>query len=225
VASNRKFTQEDFVVAAIGGSGLFLMIVGGLLLGFGTVENSTSELFALSGLLLLILATVLWLFWRRPWERFDDLQTGYYTGHHDDHAEVVVKEPAAKSVQEAESAAELAVAQEQPSEEKATPATKTVKEVKPAKPDQVTEPQDLTKIEGLGKKTQQALYADNITTYAQIADLSPDQLEEIVKVKHGVRVISGATKTWPKQARFLAEDDIDGLQAYQDTLVGGREVD
>lgn len=84
---------------------------------------------------------------------------------------------------------------------------------------------DLTKIEGLGPKSAQALTAAGVTTFAQIAALSAEALEDIVKVKGGVRVLDGQTKTWPKQAQFLVDGDEAGFKKYTDHLVGGREPD
>jgi large subunit ribosomal protein L20 len=84
---------------------------------------------------------------------------------------------------------------------------------------------DLTVIEGLGPKSAQALIAAGVTTFAQIAALSAEALEDIVKVKGGVRVLDGQTKTWPKQAQFLVDGDEAGFKTYTDHLVGGREPD
>lgn len=88
---------------------------------------------------------------------------------------------------------------------------------------QEAEGQDkLTKIEGIGPKAQAALYAGGINTYTQLAAASPEDLYRIVKVEGKVNIVGDAA-TWPKQAQFLADGDLDGLKAYQDTLVGGRE--
>lgn len=84
---------------------------------------------------------------------------------------------------------------------------------------------DLTVIEGLGPKSAQALIAAGITTFAQIAAMSGDELQEIVKVQAKVRILDGQTKTWPKQAKFLVEGDEAGFKQYTEHLVGGREPD
>lgn len=245
-----NLTEEDFVVAGIGGTGLFLMILGGLLLGFGTVESDTTQLLVMAGLLLLLLAVALWLFWRRPWTEFDDLQTPHYTGHHDDHAAdhaapAATADAAATPAKSEASAPTPATKVEEPepeaksetpepvaaAEEEAAEEVEEAEEPEPepepeaAAPEASGEPDDLRKIEGIGPKTQEALYADGIQTYAQLAALTPDEIEHIVKEKHSVRIRSGAAQTWPKQARFLTDGDLEGLAAYQDTLVGGREVD
>lgn len=81
---------------------------------------------------------------------------------------------------------------------------------------------NLTAIEGIGPKTQAALYDSGITTYAQVASTSADELLRIVKEEHNVHLVGDAS-TWPKQAQFLVDGDAEGLKAYQDRLVGGRE--
>ncbi|MBI1281189.1 MAG: 50S ribosomal protein L20 [Anaerolineaceae bacterium] len=84
---------------------------------------------------------------------------------------------------------------------------------------------DLTTIEGLGPKSAQALHEAGITTFAQIASSTAEELEDIVKVKGGVRILDGQAKTWPKQAQFLVDGDEAGFKTYTDHLVGGREPD
>ncbi len=82
----------------------------------------------------------------------------------------------------------------------------------------------LTVIEGIGPKVQEALYNGGITTYAQLAATSAEDLTRIVKVEGNVRIVGDAA-TWPKQAKYLVDGDAEGLKAYQDKLVGGREVE
>ncbi|MCA9910683.1 MAG: TfoX/Sxy family DNA transformation protein, partial [Anaerolineae bacterium] len=81
---------------------------------------------------------------------------------------------------------------------------------------------DLKRIEGIGPKVEKTLNAAGITTFAQMAEMSADDLYRIVKVEGKVNIVGDAA-TWPKQAKLLAEGDEDGLKAYQDRLVGGRE--
>jgi F-type H+-transporting ATPase subunit gamma len=83
---------------------------------------------------------------------------------------------------------------------------------------------DLQRIEGIGPKVAAALKASGIKTFKQIMNMSADELERIVKDEHQVRVIAGASQTWPKQAQFIVEGDLDGLKRYQDQLIGGREA-
>lgn len=82
---------------------------------------------------------------------------------------------------------------------------------------------DLTRIEGLGPKSAAALRKAGITTFAQIASMTGEELLDVVKVQGGVNVVGDATRTWPKQAQFLVDGDLEGFQKYKDHLVGGRE--
>jgi predicted flap endonuclease-1-like 5' DNA nuclease len=82
-------------------------------------------------------------------------------------------------------------------------------------------PDDLTVIEGIGDKVQQALNTAGIYTYAQLAHMTAQEIYQIVKVEQGVRII-GDTATWSKQAQFLVDGDAAGLMAYQAKLVSGR---
>lgn len=251
---NHRFTDEEFLVAGIGGFGLLLMIIGGLTLGFGTVDEDIAELFVFAGLILLILGTVLWLAIMRPWENYDDLKTAYYTGHdHDDHHDhkavgdehaVVVHEPTAivtadeqvvvtdadTARGETETVEDLSPMQTEVAEtvdtlESASAVTDAAEEVtettdfaeeaivEPIEEvvDTVTEmmtgePDDLRVIDGIGPKTQEALYAEGITTYEQIANMDAAALEDIVRNKHNVRIRAGSTESWPAQARQLLDN-------------------
>jgi predicted flap endonuclease-1-like 5' DNA nuclease len=80
--------------------------------------------------------------------------------------------------------------------------------------------EDLTKIEGVGPKTAEALKAAGITNYAQLSAMTPDQIRAILS-KAG---LSGDPTTWPKQAQMAAAGQWDALKAYQDTLEGGKSV-
>lgn len=81
---------------------------------------------------------------------------------------------------------------------------------------------DLTVIEGIGPKSQEALNKSGVYTFAHVAALSPEELYRIVRIQHGVQVLSDAAATWQKQAEFLARGDIPGFKAYVDQLVAGR---
>lgn len=79
---------------------------------------------------------------------------------------------------------------------------------------------DLTKIEGIGVKYQEALYSAGITTFEQLAELSVEQLAEIAQAA-GMRR-AGSMETWAEQARLAAAGEWDALQKLQDELIGGR---
>ncbi len=81
--------------------------------------------------------------------------------------------------------------------------------------------EDLTKIYGLGDTMAEQLQAAGIDTYAKLADLDLDKLREIVEAD-GTDEHSVNEETWAKQARYLADGDLDGLDDYVEGL---READ
>lgn len=89
------------------------------------------------------------------------------------------------------------------------------KEVKKA-----TEPDDLTKVEGIGPMYAQLLIDAGVTTYAQLASMSQDDIEKHIKDAGKRRPAS--VETWAEQAGFAAKGDWDGLEKLQATLDGGR---
>jgi predicted flap endonuclease-1-like 5' DNA nuclease len=86
------------------------------------------------------------------------------------------------------------------------------------------EPQDLTKIEGIGPKVQGLLNEAGIVAYRQLADTPVETLEGILEAAgpHYRMIKPG---TWPEQARLAAAAKWDELEALQDRLSGGRAVD
>ena len=86
---------------------------------------------------------------------------------------------------------------------------------------EVTEPDDLTLIEGIGPKIKSVLQAAGVQTFAQLADMTPEKIKELI-TEAGIRL--GVTDTWPKQAKLAAEGRMEELKALQDELQGGREA-
>jgi len=82
-------------------------------------------------------------------------------------------------------------------------------------------PDDLKLIEGIGPKISSLLNQAGIFTFAQLADTPVAGLQAILD-KAGLRL--GDPTTWPEQARLAAQGDLEGLQALQDSLKGGRRV-
>ncbi|MEO0560775.1 MAG: helix-hairpin-helix domain-containing protein [Chloroflexota bacterium] len=99
---------------------------------------------------------------------------------------------------------------------KSKPAPKTTKSA-PAPAD---EPDELTKLEGVGPKTSKALIAQGIDTFAKLAALSLDEIREALEAG-GVRFAPSA-ESWAEQAGYAAKGDWDGLTALQDRLEAGR---
>ena len=84
------------------------------------------------------------------------------------------------------------------------------------------EPDDLKKIEGIGPKISSVLNDAGVTTFAQVAATSVEDLERIVKTEGGVRIAFPAS--WPEQAALAAAGKWEALEKLQDELVGGRKT-
>lgn len=85
------------------------------------------------------------------------------------------------------------------------------------------EPDDLTRIEGIGPKMSQALQDAGIITFAHLAASSEDRLRQAIE-EAGMR-LAPSVGTWAEQAAYAEKGDWDGLQAFQDTLIAGRRPD
>ncbi len=80
-------------------------------------------------------------------------------------------------------------------------------------------PDDLTKVEGIGPKIQEALYEAGVKTFAQLADKTSEEISEIIADVRG----SHDAGTWPKQAQMAADGKWDELKEWQDQMDGGKE--
>jgi F-type H+-transporting ATPase subunit gamma len=80
---------------------------------------------------------------------------------------------------------------------------------------------DLTIIEGIGKKMAAALTGAGIDTFEKLSGATEAEIRNAVQAA-GMR-FAPTIPTWPKQAEFAAKGDWDGLKQYQDQLIGGRE--
>jgi predicted flap endonuclease-1-like 5' DNA nuclease len=101
------------------------------------------------------------------------------------------------------------------------PAARTPVEAPPPSPEPPVEPDDLRRIEGIGPKISGALQAAGITTFAQVASSTPEELHRMVKAA-GVRV--AFPESWPEQAGLAAKGDWEALKTLQSTLKGGRRA-
>lgn len=88
---------------------------------------------------------------------------------------------------------------------------------KPVATEASAEPDNLTKIRGIGPKFSALLNQHGITTFAQLAALKLEPLRTIVN-ESGISSASANEESWARQAAFLAADDKDGLKAFVDEL-------
>lgn len=78
----------------------------------------------------------------------------------------------------------------------------------------------LTVVEGVGPKAQETLYANGITTYAQLADA---KVQDIQKMLDDAETNFSVVKpeTWPEQAALLRDGKMDEFKKLTDELDGG----
>lgn len=80
---------------------------------------------------------------------------------------------------------------------------------------------NLTKIEGIGKKIESLLYKNNIHTYKQLSKATIKSLKEILETG-GSKYAMHNPGTWPKQAKLAAQAKWDDLELLQKKLIGGK---
>lgn len=80
---------------------------------------------------------------------------------------------------------------------------------------------DLTRIEGIGPKISRTLLDAGVTTFAQLAALTPEQISGMLRA---AKIRLAATDSWPEQARLAAAGQWDDLKALQEQLVAGRQA-
>jgi small subunit ribosomal protein S6 len=101
-----------------------------------------------------------------------------------------------------------------------TPAPEPVVEAAPA-PVATGEPDDLSKVEGIGPKINELLQGNGITTFQQLADATIESVKEILVAKGGTYKTKDPG-TWGQQAQLAADGKWDELKELQDRLDGGR---
>lgn len=139
-------------------------------------------------------------------------------------------EPAAKEVEAPEPIEEVEPAEETPPVEEA-PVPDVEAEVVPepeAEPAPAPapiaasdEPDDLTRVEGIGPKYSKTLIAAGIPTFVILAETSEERLVEIIR-DAGMRK-PPSVGSWAEQAKLAAEGKWDELQALQDSMTAGRK--
>ncbi len=80
---------------------------------------------------------------------------------------------------------------------------------------------DLTKIEGIGKKIASLLNKENINTFKDLSKISIKKLQLILDTA-GSKFNIHDPGTWPKQAKLAASGDWDTLVKLQEELKGGK---
>ena len=94
-------------------------------------------------------------------------------------------------------------------------------ELEPEPVEEAAEPDDLTRIEGIGPKVAQVLADAGIKTFAQLAEAEIESLREILR-EAGLQFMNPTT--WPEQAALAAKDAWADLTALQTDLKGGQRA-
>jgi predicted flap endonuclease-1-like 5' DNA nuclease len=84
--------------------------------------------------------------------------------------------------------------------------------------------ENLQIVEGIGPKIAGILRAAGVQTYAQLAELEPDGLRQILRDRDPNLLRLADPTTWPEQARLAAEGKWEALATFQQELKGGRRA-
>ena len=112
-------------------------------------------------------------------------------------------------------------------EKQVAPKVKSPKPKKEAKPKVLKESSvadtkdDLTKVEGVGKKIEALLYKNKIYSYKQLSKSTISSLKSILDAA-GSKFAMHNPGTWPKQAKLAAEAKWEDLELLQKHLKGGK---
>lgn len=96
----------------------------------------------------------------------------------------------------------------------------TEKEVEPALK-AAAKPEDLTKIEGIGKKIAELLKNAEIESFEQLSKATPKKLKAILEAA-GSKFKVHDPSTWPKQAKLAANGKWEELKKLQAALKSGK---
>ncbi len=92
---------------------------------------------------------------------------------------------------------------------------------KPADKKTTVKADDLTKIEGVGKKIAELLVNDGITSFVLLGKATQKKLKDILAAA-GSRYTMHDPKTWAKQSKLAAAGKWDELKSLQAVLKGGK---
>jgi predicted flap endonuclease-1-like 5' DNA nuclease len=98
---------------------------------------------------------------------------------------------------------------------------KTVKTKAATRPTEVVIKDDLTRVEGIGKKIEALLYKNKIYSYKQLSKSTITNLKAILE-SGGNKYSMHNPGTWPKQAKLAAEAKWEDLELLQKHLKGGK---
>lgn len=99
---------------------------------------------------------------------------------------------------------------------------KATAKAKPAKAKQTKAANDLTQIEGIGKKIAELLQKEGIDSFSKLSKTSIKKLQALLE-SAGPKFQLHNPQTWPKQAKLAAAGNWDALKKWQSELTGGKK--
>jgi predicted flap endonuclease-1-like 5' DNA nuclease len=175
-----------------------------------------------------LLIWLLWWLWSRREEESETIEvelelpeleaaSGPAIGEMEDRAATLDISEDEVVPEEAEEEEEVAA--EEPAAEESEPETEEEPAEEPIAP---PTPDKLTRIEGIGPKISSVLQEAGILTFAQLADTTPEQIEEILGEADPRLRRLAKPATWPEQAALAASDEWEALTALQKEFKGGQ---
>lgn len=73
---------------------------------------------------------------------------------------------------------------------------------------------DLTVLDGIGPDYASSLRAAGVTTFAQLAEMAPEAIAELLAGANTPLIAGHDASTWPRQAKLAAAGDWSGLRRY-----------
>lgn len=190
--------DREYTIAAIAGVGLTMLIGAATFSALGTTDNlDTLNLIARVGAVLVAIGAFMWWGALRPWQNFDDLQTPYYTGHHDDHHDPAPSTHG-QAIADHSGAGHAAHVQRYAVD---------------------IRPDNLQLIEGIGSKIETALHNAGVFTFHQLAAMSPAEVQRILR-EQNVKAVAPIA-TFPTQAYLAAKGDANELREFQSRIENG----
>jgi predicted flap endonuclease-1-like 5' DNA nuclease len=81
---------------------------------------------------------------------------------------------------------------------------------------EIAEGDDLSILDGVGPKYSDALKAAGVSTFAQVGEMTPEAIEELLTSGNSPLIAGHNAKTWPRQAKLAAAGDWSALRRYID---------
>ncbi len=143
------------------------------------------------------------------------VDTGKYEKENYEETPIHVEEIKMPIEEEVKKTEEKTIREESKKEEK----TKEEKQKESKKIEEEKKEDDLTRIEGIGEKTEKILKKYGIKTYNDLSNMKVEELKAILQENNIIQ----NPNTWPEQAKLAKEEKRIQLKEWQEKLRGGIE--